>query len=225
MTQATQQADPWATASQAATAATEAAKPADPNADPFASPDEIGPGESGPRGPKLPEILGRLVILKPIELLVNQPTKNDEGGFQKNDDGTDKLQDIYVCSLTVLGPDDVTVYSAERTKDGKTYSASTETFKTPFTWERYYIYNVGIIYKLKGLEKAKKSMLLGVVQRCPTGTGYKAGETWETTAKKWADYRAAVVAGRDPAKPQFSWGLVDETAEQRAIALAWYRGQ
>jgi hypothetical protein len=225
MTQATQQADPWATASQAATAATESAKPADPNADPFASPDEIGPGESGPRGPKLPEILGRLVILKPTELLVNQPTRNDEGGFQKNDDGTDKLQDIYVCSLTVLGPDDVTVYSAERTKDGKTYPASTETFRTPFTWERYYIYNVGIIYKLKGLEKAKKSMLLGVVQRCPTGTGYKAGETWETTAKKWADYRAAVVAGRDPAKPQFSWGLVDETPEQRAIALAWYRGQ
>jgi hypothetical protein len=225
MTQATQQADPWATASQAATAATEAAKPADPNADPFASPDEIGPGESGPRGPKWAEILGRLVILKPVELLANQPVKNDDGGNQKNADGTDKTQDIYVCQLTVLGPEDVTVYSAERTKDGRTYPASTETFKTPFTWERYYAYGGGIVYKLKGLEKAGKSMLLGVVQRCPTGAGYKSGETPETTAKKWADYRAAIVAGRDPAKPQFSWGLVDETPEQRAVALAWYRGQ
>jgi hypothetical protein len=214
MTQATQQADPWATASQAATGAAEAAKPADPNADPFASPDEIG-GSSGPRGPKWAEILDRLVVLKPVKLLTDQPVPGDPN----------KTQSIYVATLTVLGSESVTVVSPATEKDGKSYPESSETFLTPFTWENWYAYGRGIEVKLSGLEKAGKPMLLGVVKRCPTGSGYKAGETVETTAKKWTDYRAAILAGRDPAKPQFSWGIVDPTPDQRAVALAWYRGQ
>jgi hypothetical protein len=225
MTQATQQEDPWATAGQASTAATEATKPIDPNADPFASPDEVGGGDSGPRGPKYAEMVGRLIVLKPVELLKDQPVKNDDGGNQKNQDGTDKVQDVYVCKLTVLGPDPIEVFSKAYEKDGKSYPESSETFATPFTWEKWYAYGAGVVYKLKGLEKLGKPMLLGTVQRCPTGPGYRNGETWETTAKRWANYRAGIAAGRDPAKPQFSWGIIDPTPEQRAVALAWYRAQ
>lgn len=213
MTQATQQEDPWATASQASTAAS---TPVDPNADPFASPDEVG-GNSGPRGPKWAEILDRLVVLKPIKLLEDQPVPGDP----------DKKQNIYVASLTVLGSEPVTVFSRAFEKDGKTYPETSETFQTPYTWDNWYAYGRGIEVKLTGLEKAGKSMLLGVVKRCPTGAGYKAKppETLDTIAKRWNEYRAAIVAGRDAPKPQFSWGIVDPTDEQRAVALAWYRGQ
>lgn len=213
MTQATQQEDPWATASQAATSA---ATQADPNADPFATPDSIGGG--GPRGPRWAEILDRLVVLKPIELLENQP-------IQGGETDPNKTQNIYVCDLTVLGPDPVTVFTPEVTKDGKTYPEISETFQTPYTWERWYAYGRGVEVKLSGAVKAGKPLLLGVVKRCPTGPGYRKGETTDMIAKRWDDYRAAIVAGRDVQKPQFSWGLVDATPKQTQVALAWWRGQ
>lgn len=212
MTQATQQEDPWATASQAATSA---AAPADKDADPFATPDSIG---GGPRGPRWAEILDRLVVLKPIELLENQP-------IQGGETDPNKTQNIYVCDLTVLGPEPVTVFTPEVAKDGKTYPETSETFQTPYTWERWYAYGKGVEVKLTGAVKAGKPLLLGVVKRCPTGPGYRKGETTEMIAKRWDDYRAAIVAGRDVQKPQFSWGLVDATPEQTQVALAWWRGQ
>lgn len=208
---ATTQDDPWATADAAGAAAT---APTDPNADPFASPDEVG-GSSGPRGPKWAEILDRLVVLKPIKLLTDQPIPADP----------EKTQNIYVCDLTVLGTDVVKVFSPARESNGKSYPESTEEFQPPFTWQNWYAYGRGVEVKLSGLEKLGKPFLLGVVKRCPTGQGYKAGETPETIERRWNDYRAALLAGRDMKSPAFSWGIVDPNAEQRAEALRWYRAQ
>ena len=211
----TTQADPWASASQATQTAQAAARPADPNADPFASPDDFG-GASGPRGPKLAEILNRLVIIKPIEKKLDQPIPGETDG---------KTQNIWVSDLTVLGDEPITVFAPAVEKNGKSYPESSETFRAPYTWNHWYAYGRGLEVKLDGVHADPNvSMLLGVVKRCPTGVGYRAGETWETIEKRWAEYRAALLAGRDIAKPQFSWGLIDATPEQRAVALAWFRG-
>ncbi len=155
MTQATQQEDPWATASQATAAAT---APADPNADPFASPDDMK-GGGGPRGPRgFAALLDRLIVLKPMEKLLDQPVKSDNDG---------KTQNIWVCQLTVLGPEKtIEVYSPAREANGVTYPESTEVFETPYTWERWYAYGKGVEVKLDNLEKTGKPFLLGVVKRC-----------------------------------------------------------
>lgn len=217
----TTQNDPWATASDATAAAT-----VDPNADPFASPDQVG-GPSGPRGPQgFAGILNRLIVLKPIEKLLDQPVTGDTTG---------KTQNVYVCNLTVLGGEPVEVYSPARTGDnGVEYAEHTEIFETPYTWERWYSYGKGVEVKLDGVAKLAAAggaqFLLGVVKRCPTGPGYRKGETPDVTEKRWDGYvaalQASLAAGRPaPEKPMFSWGIVDPDADQRAQALAWYRGQ
>jgi hypothetical protein len=207
--------DPFAAATTAQVAGS---APVDPNADPFASPSETG-GTSGPRGPKWVDILDRLVVLKPIKLLVDQPMD------PSIDSTPGKVQNIWVVDLTVLGTTPVKVFSPAREANGKNYPASEEVFETPFTWPNWYAYGKGVEVKLSGVEKAGKPMLLGVVRRCPTGQGYRGGETADTIARKWDEWRTAITAGRDMPKPQFSWGIEDASLEQRQEALAWYRGQ
>lgn len=186
----------------------------DPNADPFASPDSIG-GSSGPRGPKWDEILDRLVVLEPVELMKDQPVPNQP----------DQKQDFYSANLTVLDGGTISVFTPERELNGKTFPEETNTFEPPYTWESWYAYGRAVTIKLAGLEKSGFPLLLGVVKRCPTGPGYRKGLTWVDATKEWNAYMDQIRAGRSPSKPQFSWGIIDPTAEQRAAALTWYRAQ
>jgi hypothetical protein len=209
--------DPYAQAAQqTAGVGTSAAahKALDPNADPFATPDSIG-GISGPRGPKWDEILDRLVVLEPVELKTDQPVPNQP----------DQKQEFYSTNLTVLDGGPVTVFTPAREAGDKSFPEETNTFEPPYTWEGWYAYGRAVTIKLAGLEKAGVPLLLGVVKRCPTGPGYRKGLTWQDATKEWDAYIAAVRNGRSPAKPQFSWGIIDPTPEQREAALAWYRSK
>lgn len=203
--------DPYAAAAAQTGGATRAL---DPSADPFASPDSIG-GSSGPRGPKWDEILDRLVVLEPVELMKDQPVPNQP----------DQKQDFYSANLTVLNGGTVSVFTPERTVGDKTFPEETNTFEPPYTWESWYAYGKAVTIKLAGLEKSGFPLLLGVVKRCPTGPGYRKGLTWVDTTKEWNAYMDQIRAGRSPSKPQFSWGIIDPTAEDRATALTWYRAQ
>jgi hypothetical protein len=210
-------ADPFAAASMAQTAGEK--PPVDPNANPFATPDSVGGG--GPRGPKWAEIAGRLVVLKPLELRKDVPMD------PKIDPTPGKVQDIYVCDLTVLGKDSIRVWdptSGPIGTDG-TPAGAEVAYDAPYTWSKWFAYGAGVKVKLLGVDKdPSKLFLLGVVRRCPTGQGYKRGQTPDDVEREWSAYRAALAAGREVPKPQFSWGIVDPTPEQSAEALAWYRG-
>jgi len=184
----------------------------DPKANPFATPDTVG-GGGGPRGPRWPEILGRLIVLEPTRLLADQPVPNQPG----------QKQSFYVCNLTVLGTGKVEVYTPAREVEGKTFPEETQIFDTPYTWQDWYTYGKAMTVKLEACLKAGFPLLLGVVKRCPTGAGYRKGETWQDTERIYAAYMAAVAAGREPTKPQFSWAVIDPTPEQQQQALTWYR--
>lgn len=209
MTQAvsnTDNQDPFAAAATPAPAA-----PVDPNADPFASPDEIGGG--GPRRPSFEELDGRLVCMKVTsgpDMVPANPQFNQPAGT---------MVKRYTVSLSVLDTGPLKVFDPNL--NGKDQGGFIE-FECPFTWAGTYVSQAGLVPKLDGLTPAKP-FILGVVRRCPTGSGYKKGETHLDIATKWNAY---VVAGKpDRMKPQFSWGLIDATPDQRAVALAWFRGQ
>ncbi len=201
-------------ASPFSAASTPTAAP-DPNANPFASPDSVG-GGGGPRGPKWSDLVGRICVLKPIELRKDVPMD------PKVDPTPGKVQDIYVTDLTVLGAQPVKVWDPSANEG----QGADLTYNTPFTWTRWFAYGRGVHVKLSGVQENPAALfLLGVVRRCPTGAGYRKNETWQDAERSWDAYRAAMAAGREIAKPQFSWGLVDCTPEETAVALAWYRGQ
>lgn len=210
--------DVWDQAEQARTAGTQRPDRAaeqralDPNADPFGTPDSVG-GGGGIRGPKWDDMVGRLIVLKPVEKLLNQPVPNQ----------ADKTQDFWSCDLTVLDGGPITVVTPAREAQGDLPALPevSNTYETPFTFPRWYARATAVTGKL---DKLELPLYLGVVRQCPTGPEYRAGKTWqdkERQLQEWAD-----AARRDPMKagnkPQFSWQLVDPTPEQRAVALKWW---
>jgi len=187
----------------------------DPSADPFATPDSVG-GGGGVRGPQWPDLIGRLVVLKPVTKLVDQPVPN-----QPN-----QKQDFWSCDLTVLDGGTLTVITPEREAKGDLPALPEQSndYEVPFTFPAWYARGKAITMKL---DKLEAPLFLGVVRRCPTGPEYRAGKTWQDTEAKWDAYvkRVQTDPARAGEKPQFSWQLVDPTEEQRAVALAWYRSQ
>lgn len=185
----------------------------DPLADPFASPDSIASG-GGPRRPSMANLFNRLVVMKPISLDPAKPVNPD---FAKTPDQT---EECYTVDLTVLGSEKLQVWDP---KGGPTGDGGVIEYETPFTFSGMWISQGSIIGKLKGVAADKdRTMLIGVVRRCPRAEGYKAGETPDTIDRKFAAWEAA---GRPGKEPLFSWGVVDETPAQRQEAIAWYRGQ
>lgn len=185
----------------------------DPNADPFGTPDSVG-GGGGIRGPQWPDLVGRLVVLKPVTKLVDQPVPNQ----------TNQTQDFWSCDLTVLDGGTLTVVTPAREAQGENPALPEQRndYDVPFTFPAWYARGKAITGKLDRLEVP---LFLGVAQRCPTGPEYRKGMTWQQKTAEWDAYVAKVQ--QDPAragsKPQFSWQLIDPTPEQRATALAWYR--
>lgn len=205
-------ADPFAAASMAGNS-TPAAP--DSNADPFATPDEVG-GPGGPKRPALEDLDGRLVVIKPISVEAAAPVN---AKYAKTPGETQRR---WTVDLTVLndGKGAVNVWDADLGGEGKGGYVQVE---VPYTWTGMWMSQKGLVPKLDGLVKDGRPFLLGVVGRCPDGAGYKKGKTPADTAREWNEY---VAAGKpDRLKPNFSWGLIDPTPEERAIALAWYRGQ
>jgi hypothetical protein len=188
----------------------------DPNADPFATPDSVL-GGGGKRGPGWADLLGRLVVLKPIEKKVDQPVPN-----QPN-----QTQDFWSCDLTVLDGGKLTIVTPAKPASGDQPELPEQRneYDPPETFPAWFAYGKAITIKLDNL--GATPLYLGVVQRCPTGPEYRKGMTWQQKTAEWDAYVAKVQAdpARAGAKPQFSWGLVDPTPEQRAAALAWYRAQ
>lgn len=220
------QPDPWAAASNTATASTNTAgksqtvedreaahRALDPNANPFGSESTVG-GGGGIRGPQWPDLVGRLIVLKPIEKKLEQPVPN-----QPN-----QTQDFYSCDMTVLNGGTLTVITPAKPAQGNNPALPGQRidYDPPFTFPRWFAYGKGVTVKLDNLTLP---LYLGVVRRCPTGPEYRKGVTWQDKEQEWKAYREAILNGRDPAKPQFSWGLVDPTPEEQAIAMEWYRSK
>lgn len=184
--------DPFAAASQSA-------KPAD-DGDPFATPDQIG---GGGRFPNMADLLDRIVIMVPTSGVEQEPKYKGKPG---------ETQDRITADLTVVDEGTVTVVVPE--------TGEVIEFQTPYTWNNFYVRGLGVLPKLRNLPPGKQ--FLGVVKRCPTGAGYKKGETHETIAQRWDAWERA---GRRGPDVEFSWGLIDPTPEQRQLAIAWYRAQ
>ena len=186
-----------------------------PNADPFATESTTG-GGGGIRGPQWPDLLDRLVVLRPVTKMLDQPVPN-----QPN-----QTQDFYACDLTVLDGGTLTVVTPAREAQGNNPALPEQSndYEPPFTFPRWYAYGRAITVKLDAL---KAPLFLGVVKRCPTGPGYRAGKTWKDATREWDEYVRKIQSdpARAGAKPQFSWGLIDPTEEQRKFALDWYRAQ
>ncbi len=137
------------------------------------------------------------------------------------DETGDKRQDRYTVDLTVLGTEKLEVYDPNL--NGKD-DGGTVVYDTPYTFKGMWMFGAGVIPKIKGAhENPKTPLLLGVVRRCPQSAGYKEGKTPDDVDRVWDHYVANVAKGAK--KPQFSWGFVDPTDAERAVALAWYRGQ
>jgi len=221
--------DPWAAAQAAVQNAAPAAPVApqgqavpdrekdfrslQPGANPFATASTLG-GGSGIRGPQWPDLLDRLIVLKPLRKLVDQPVHN-----QPN-----QKQDFYVCELTVLDGGPLTVVTPSRPEKGDLPATDEvrNTYELPMTFPDWYAYGRQITVKLDRLELP---MWLGVVKRCPTGAGYRKGETWEDSTRaynEWAE-RARRDPGRAGSSPQTSWGLIDASPEQQEAAMRWYQ--
>jgi hypothetical protein len=222
--------DPWAAASAATPASGSSAsggnsvdvpdrlseyRALDPSANPFGTSDTIG-GGGGIRGPQLVDLVGRLVVLKPIKKLLEQPVPEQPG----------QTQDFYVCDLTVLTGGTLTVITPERPAKGDQPALPEQSndYEVPFTFPSWYAYGRAITVKLDNLTLP---LYLGVVQRCPTGPGYRAGKTWRDSTREWDAYveKLRKDPARAGAKPQFSWGLIDPDEEQAKLAMDWYRSQ
>lgn len=188
-----------------------------PNANPFATPDSINSG-GGIRGPQHMDLIGRLVVLEPLEKLLNQPKPNSTTG---------ETQDFWSVNLTVLTGGPLTIVTPAKPANGDqpALPEQSNTYDLPFTFPRWYAFGASFTAKLDGL---KLPLLLGTVRRCPTGAGYRAGKTWQQATAEydaWVEKMKTLGPDRAGAKPQFSWGLVDPTEEEQALALSWYRAQ
>ncbi len=216
--------DPWAaaatnTATSAATVEPSKDQPVadreqefrslDPNANPFGVESSTG-GGGGVRGPQWPDLLDRLIVLKPIIKKVDQPVPN-----QPN-----QKQDFYACDLTVLDGGELLVVTPAKPANGNLPALEEQrnTYELPATFTNWYAYGRGITAKL---DRLTLPLYLGVVKRCPTGAGYRAGKTWEDSTREFAEW------AKNPrgAAPQTSWGLIDPTPEQQALAMEWYRNK
>lgn len=221
--------DPWSAADKARTGSdtppsttpggTLAAHRAlNPNANPFATPDSINSG-GGVRGPQHMDLIGRLVVLEPLEKLLNQPKPNSTNG---------ETQDFWSVNLTVLTGGPLTIVTPAKPANGDqpALPEQSNTYDLPFTFPRWYAFGASFTAKLDGLKGVP--LLLGVVRRCPTGAGYRSGKTWQQATAEydaWVEKMKTLGPDRAGAKPQFSWGLVDPTEEEQALALSWYQAQ
>ena len=189
-----------------------------PGANPFATPDSINSG-GGIRGPQHMDLIGRLVVLEPLEKLLNQPKPNSTNG---------ETQDFWSVNLTVLTGGPLTIVTPAKPANGDqpALPEQSNTYELPFTFPRWYAFGASFTAKLDGLKGAP--LLLGVVRRCPTGAGYRSGKTWQQATAEydaWNEKVKSVGFDRAGTKPQFSWGLVDPTEEEQALALSWYQAQ
>lgn len=203
----------------ASSAALGAFKSLNPGANPFASPDKINSG-GGVRGPQHVDLIGRLVVLEPLEKLLDQPKPNDPNG----------TQDFWSTNLTVLTGGPLTIVTPAKPANGDqpALPEQANTYELPFTFPRWYAFGASFTAKLDGLAATGAPLLLGVVQRCPTGAGYRSGKTWQQATAEydaWVEKMKTLGPDRAGAKPQFSWGLVDATPEQQALALSWWQQQ
>jgi hypothetical protein len=188
----------------------------DPSADPFGTADDLDLGTGGGRGPRWVDILDRLVVIQPLKKLVDQPVVGDSSG---------RTQSFYAVNLTVLDGGPLEIVSPAREVNGRHYDEQRNTYTPPHTFENWYAYGAGATNSIDKLLAKKIGLFLGVVKRCPTGNGYKAGETWEDTTKRYQEWENKVRTegpGRAGNSPQFTWDLATPAPEQKAYALEWY---
>jgi len=223
--------DPWAAASaapssSAPTGNAPAAGPLaahrslNPGANPFATPDSINSG-GGVRGPQHMDLIGRLIVLEPIEKLMDQPKPNSTNG---------ETQNFWSTNLTVLTGGPLTIVTPAKPANGDqpALPEQSNTYELPYTFPRWYAFGASFTAKLDGLAAAGLPLLLGVVHRCPTGAGYRSGKTWQQATAEydaWVERIKTLGPDRAGTKPQFSWGVVDPTPEEQALALSWYQAQ
>lgn len=189
----------------------------DPSADPFGTADDLDFGGGGVRGPRWIDIADRLVIIQPLRKLTDQPKPNATDG---------STQSFYVTHLTVLDGGPLEIVSPAREVNGKRYDEQRNSYNPPHTFRDWYAYGAGATNSIDKLIEKKIGLFLGVVKRCPTGQGYRAGETWETVTKRYQEWEEKVRTmgpGRAGNDPMYTWDLITPTAEQRAFALEWYR--
>lgn len=223
--------DPWAAADKARTGSdvppsTTAGGPLaahrslNPGANPFATPDSINSG-GGVRGPQHMDLIGRLIVLEPVQKLVDQPKPNSTNG---------ETQSFWSTNLTVLTGGPLTIVTPAKPANGEqpALPEQSNTYELPYTFPNWYAFGASFTAKLDGLGAAGLPLLLGVVRRCPTGAGYRAGKTWQQATAEydaWVDKMKTLGPDRAGSKPQFSWGVVDPTPEEQALALSWYQAQ
>lgn len=221
--------DPWAAADKGNAGQQQATAPGaplaahralNPNANPFATPDAINSG-GGVRGPRVFELIGRLIVLEPLEYLTDQPKPNSTNG---------ETQNFWSTNMTVLtgGTLEIVTPAKPANGDQPALAEQRNAYQPPFTFPRWYAFGASFTAKLNGLKETGLPLLLGTVQRCPTGAGYRSGKTWQQVTAEYAEWEERVKqvglrqAGNEP---QFSWGLIDPTEEEQALALSWYQAQ
>lgn len=223
--------DPWAAADQARTGSATppsttpggplaAHRALNPGANPFATPDSINSG-GGVRGPQHIDLIGRLIVLEPLQKLVEQPKPNSTNG---------ETQNFWSTNLTVLTGGPLTIVTPAKPANGDqpALPEQSNTYELPYTFPRWYAFGASFTAKLDGLAAAGVPLLLGIVQRCPTGAGYRAGKTWQQATAEydaWVERMKTLGPDRAGSKPQFSWGVIDPSPEEQALALSWYQAQ
>lgn len=193
----TQTDDPFA--DQAAPAPDPFAGPTSEDGDPFAGPRQGG----GSVAPSPGDLGFRLLAVKYVKES-KQPTK-----FVKENGETTGL--VFHVNLAVLDGGPILA-----TKANEDYSTTTtEMGDPPAVYLDYWVWQVGIQNSVN-----KTGLTLGRLVRSPA-----------TATKKTIPDRAALEAVfarnpaliSDPKGPKWFWMLADPTAEDRALAMTWYR--
>lgn len=178
----------------------------------FAQPEEIRGHTGGGFYPDLEDLLGRLVLIRPLKI---ERIAQKEEYVKKGSDG---MVDRGSCDLVVLDGEPLPT----KDKDGNPGPA----LEIPADLAGKQFFQTKIVDKIRGALRDGIPVLLGRIVRVPQWPDVKAGRYED------GDYRAIEAAiaawlagGARGEKPKSAWSLANHTPEEEAIALAWMNEQ
>lgn len=173
--------------------------PAVDGGDPFASPRTGGGGLS----PSIGDLGFRLLAFTFLK------TTEETTKFKKPDGSTSGT--VYHVNMAVL--DGGMVKSTQQNED---YSTTvTELGEAPIVFPDFWVWQVGIQNSIH-----KNQMTLGRLVRHPTKETQKTFPTRDALEKL---FQAQPHLIDDPKGPKWFWMLAEPTAEDRELAMTWYR--
>lgn len=186
--------------------------------DPFAAAEDSRAGGNFEPAPFFDAIPGRLVALVPRRFEPEAKKRAD-----RIEPGGKDTEERYTADMVVLDGGPLTFWYSKKIDGSEEREPTEKTIETlphlfPGTWRT----EGRVVGRLKKVADGAKPILLGRVTRVPQAADRAKGAT---VASVTAAYAAWEKRGKNGPRPKFSWDVIPDelTADDHALALAWYR--